>query len=164
MNEPAEELIWKGPPSQLTAFWFYVGSIVAMGGLIAVAAFTTYWVALGAVIPLAMAGWKWMEIRCRVYEVTSDRIKFHRGVLTRVMHELELYRVRDTTLVSPFWFRIFGKGNVVLSTTDASTPTLELEAVPQASQLREQIRKAVEKCRARKGVRYTEFGGELDMQ
>ena len=55
------------------------------------------------------------------------------------------------------WERLFGLGNIILTTTDNANPTVTIAAVREASALRDQIRLHVEKCRQRKGVRITEL-------
>src|ERR1051325_10666873 len=103
MNTPEEQLIWKGHSSQLMNFWWFVSCIL--------------------VLPIPIAFWKWLQVNNQTYEITSERIKMGRGIFSRRTDELELYRVRDNVLVEPFWYRLFGKGNIILSTTDSSSPT-----------------------------------------
>jgi len=45
----------------------------------------------------------------------------------------------------------------VMQTTDDANPKVHIRAIPQASALRDQIRKYVEICREKKHVRITEF-------
>jgi uncharacterized membrane protein YdbT with pleckstrin-like domain len=162
MNEP-EQSIWRGHPSQLIHFGFYALMILLMGGAIVLAVVTPIpWLGLLGIVPAIAFLWKWLEVSCRIFDITTERIKMQRGVLTRKMEELELYRVRDTTLVQPFWYRLFGKGNVILNTTDATTPQLVIECIPNSAELRERLRQAIEACRDKKKVRYAELGGELE--
>jgi uncharacterized membrane protein YdbT with pleckstrin-like domain len=84
------------------------------------------------------------------------------GVFAKRTDELELYRVRDTTMVQPFIYRVFKKGNIVLTTTDASTPTMVIEAVPLAEEMRDKLRQAIEACRDRKRARISELTGVVD--
>ncbi len=72
--------------------------------------------------------------------------------------ELELYRVKDTALVEPFWLRLVSLGHIDLTTSDRTTPYLRIAAVPDASQLREEVRRAVERRRVERGVRETDVG------
>jgi uncharacterized membrane protein YdbT with pleckstrin-like domain len=100
---------------------------------------------------------KWLRNRCRRYQVTTERIHLRQGVFARKTDDLELYRIRDYVLDEPFFLRLFGLGNVVLSTDDQTSPNLVIRAVPQVETLRDQIRKHVEICRTRKGVRIAEL-------
>jgi len=108
-------------------------------------------------VPLGIAAWKWLELKCRVYEVTTERIKVTRGIFSRRTDEMELYRVKDLTLIEPFFFRLCGLGSVIITTNDASTPTLTIHAVKRVKELREQLRLAVEVCRDKKRVRLAEL-------
>lgn len=139
--DESEQTLWKGSSSQLLHFGTYL-----LCGLFC-------WL----VVPIFIALAKWIQTRCRVYEITTERIKITRGVFSRQTEQVELYRLRDYTLVEPFWLRMFGLGNILLTTADDSTPSLTIEAVPEAGALRDQIRKHVELRRDRKRVRVTEF-------
>jgi uncharacterized membrane protein YdbT with pleckstrin-like domain len=110
-----------------------------------------------ALLAMSYAAYRWLVIRCRVYEVTTERIRITTGIFTRRTDELELYRVRDTTLVQPLLLRLFALGNIDITTTDASTPAVRLEAIREARALREEMRKSVEVCRDRKRVRLAEL-------
>jgi uncharacterized membrane protein YdbT with pleckstrin-like domain len=140
MNED-EQLIWEGSPSQWTNFTTYLVCVLLC------------WL----VVPIFYAIWKWIELRCFRYEITNRRIRLHRGVLSRRIDSVELYRVKDATFVQPFLMRLVGIGDVVLSTSDTDTPTLVIHGVANAEQLREKIIRATDLLRDVKGVR------EIDM-
>jgi uncharacterized membrane protein YdbT with pleckstrin-like domain len=116
-------------------------------------------IGFGVIIAIAffVALARWITTRARLYQVTSERIKITEGVFSRNTEEVELYRVRDYKLTQPFWLRLFGLGNIVVSTTDNSNPTVVLQAIRDAAGHREEIRKYVEICRDKKRVRITEF-------
>ncbi len=107
--------------------------------------------------PLGFAAIKWLENQSRVFEITNQRIKISSGIINRRTDELELYRVKDMTLIEPVWLRLFGLGNIVLVTNDVSTPNLTLAAIPKANALREELRNHVEICREQKKVRLAEL-------
>jgi hypothetical protein len=62
-------------------------------------------------------------------------------------------------VIEPFWQRIFSLGNIIITTHDASSPQLTLEALPEPMAIREKLRTAIEECRDRKRVRVAEFEG-----
>jgi uncharacterized membrane protein YdbT with pleckstrin-like domain len=72
--------------------------------------------------------------------------------------DLELYRVRDTRVEQNFFERLFGLGEVVIFTTDASSPQVSLAYIKDAVALRELLRRLVEARRDAKGVRTFESG------
>jgi uncharacterized membrane protein YdbT with pleckstrin-like domain len=120
------------------------------------------WLFCFLIVPIFISLWKWLLVRSRVYEITTERIKTTQGIFSKRTDELELYRVRDTATVQPFIYRVFNKGNVILNTTDATTPVLTIECVPNAEALRDELRQAIESCRDRKRARIAELTGPLD--
>ena len=101
-----EDIIWKGRPSQVVNLGpFAVALLVAVAVAVGAVFFTPLWIAL--VLPLGWAAWKWLVVRCRVYELTSQRLRLYRGVLNQRIDEIELYRVKDTVIERPLWLRIF---------------------------------------------------------
>jgi len=152
-----EKAIFHGSPSQVLNLNAFLGCGLAIIILI-VLSFAVWWAFLLLLpVPLGIAVWKWLEVKSRVYELTSERIKTSQGIFTRRTDELELYRVKDVTLVEPFFLRLCGLGNVVITTNDASTPTLTIPAIRRVGELREELRKSVEACRDKKRVRLAEL-------
>jgi uncharacterized membrane protein YdbT with pleckstrin-like domain len=115
-------------------------------------------------MPLLWMGWNFLTVRCRVYELTDQRLRMYEGVLNQKIDELELYRVKDTTMSRPFWLRLFGLCTLSLDTSDRSHPKVEIEAVGDGDNLRETLRRQVEHWRDRKRVREVDFeeGGDME--
>ncbi len=161
-----ENVVWKGKSNQLINFWPFLICLLIVG-LFVGGAFLNPFIAVGAVIPLAYAFWVWLTTRCRVYELTNERMRVYSGVLNQEIDEVELYRVKDTKILRPIWLRIFGLSSVELDTSDRALPKLELEAVSNGRELRENIRKYVEITRDKKRVREVDFeageDGEMDL-
>jgi uncharacterized membrane protein YdbT with pleckstrin-like domain len=162
-----ETTIWEGSPSQLLNFGvFLLCGLIAgalIGGALAFGSALTPPVPMilagAAVLPLLYAFVRWLQIKCHRYQLTSERLRLRTGVLSRKTDEVELYRVKDYVLVEPLVLRLFGLSNISLTTSDDANPQVLLRAVPEGSNLRDQLRKHVEICRQRKGVRITEFEG-----
>jgi uncharacterized membrane protein YdbT with pleckstrin-like domain len=152
-----ESTVWRGSSSGVINLGTYLIWALGAGVVIALGLFINPLIFAGLVLPLGGWGWAWLANRCRVYEVTNERLKISTGVFTRRTEELELYRVKDTSLIEPLLYRLFGAGNVVLTSADESTPSVTLEAVPNARGLREEIRRHVEVRRDRKRVRFAEI-------
>lgn len=138
----SEEAIWAGRSSQILLLHVYILCALFC------------WL----IVPIIYALVKWIQLRSRQYEITTQRVRVRQGVFSKRTDELELYRVRDATLIEPFWLRLFGLGNIVITTNDASTPSLTLEGLPDSAATREKLRAAVEVCRDRKRVRVAELG------
>jgi uncharacterized membrane protein YdbT with pleckstrin-like domain len=137
----AEQLIWEGSSSQVRNLHIYLLCALFC------------WL----VIPIFYALAKWIQLRSRHYELTTQRVRIRQGVFSKRTDELELYRVKDSTVFEPFWQRLFGLGNIIITTNDTSTPSLTLEALPNAADTREKLRAAIEECRDRKHVRIAEL-------
>jgi uncharacterized membrane protein YdbT with pleckstrin-like domain len=138
-SKPAssEPLVWTGSPSQLLNFPVFLICTVLC------------WL----IVPVFIAIWKWLVVHNIRYELTSERLRIRSGVLNKELEELELYRVRDYKLEQPFWLRLFSLGNVTVTSTDVSQPHVTLRAIADSERVRELIRRNVEDCRTKKGVR-----------
>ena len=98
-----------------------------------------------------------LVVKATQYEVTNERIRIRRGIVTKRTDELELYRANDTSLIEPLTLRLLGLGTIEVRTNDATTPTVYLHAVHGARKVREDLRRFIEECRDRKRVTVTEF-------
>lgn len=150
-----ENLLWKGSPSQWTNFGTYFFCLL-IAAVIVVAYFVTTagpLVLVALVAPLGFILARWLATGSIVYEITTERVRVITGILSRRTAELELYRVRDYTVVEPFWQRLIGRGNLILESADRSTPLLVLHAVPRVAALKDQIRTHTERLRQLRGVR-----------
>ncbi len=160
-QEQTEQTLFKGSSSPLVNVGTYVlcGVIALAAGVFAFIIPAPGSYILGGVGVLAIGYMiaQWLLIKVRVYEVTTERIRISDGVITRRTDELELYRVKDTTLVEPFFMRMLSLGDLEITTNDVTTPVLRMRAIRGARQLREDLRKSVEACRDKKRVRLAEL-------
>jgi uncharacterized membrane protein YdbT with pleckstrin-like domain len=140
-QQTEEQPIWKGTSSHA----IYLGT------------YTLCILFCWLIVPIFYGLWKWLMLRTREYEVTTERIRIRSGLFSKRTEELELYRVKDYALLEPFWLRLFKAGDIQLITHDTSNPLLVLEGVPNAVSLLNDIRKSVEICRERKRVRLAEL-------
>lgn len=156
MNE--EVVLFRGSPSLLVrAGTFFVGLLLIAAFIAAAVGFNQPLIAIGAGIVVVYLIVVAALVRSQVFEVTNERVRWRRGIVTKRTDEIELYRVMDASLVEPFLLRIGGAGNIEIRSADATTPSLTLPAVKGAAELREKLRVSIENCRAKKGVRVTEF-------
>jgi membrane protein YdbS with pleckstrin-like domain len=159
----AEETVWRGSVSQWKNFGFFVLQIlfaVAIAVIFMmvrrqspeVGNFASYILILLAV-PIFIAGKRYLQTKCTVYELTSERVKINEGVFSKVTDTLELYRVKDIETRQPFLYRVCGIENVQLNTSDTSSPFVLIQAIPHDAGLGDKIRNQVETIRPQKGVR-----------
>ena len=157
-----ETIIFRGAPSVFTRFGALFLSCLVSAGAVIGAFFVPdgmprYLLSGLAAVALLNAVIIIVLVKATQYEVTSERIRVRRGIFTKRTDELELYRANDTSLIEPLAMRMVGLGTIEVRTMDTSSPKLYLEAIHGARKLREELRKCIEECRQRKGVRLTEF-------
>lgn len=164
MND--EDSLWRGSSSQWLNFGTFTLSLIVAGGIVFGGLFfpPTF---IALVLPLGYIMWKWLVVRSRVYEITSQRIRVTSGIFNQTIDEIELYRVKDTQMFRPWWMRLTGLASIQLDTSDRSTPNLLIPAVRAGAELRETLRQQVELIRDRKRVREMDFdqmgGDDLDI-
>jgi uncharacterized membrane protein YdbT with pleckstrin-like domain len=81
-------------------------------------------------VPIFFALAYYLKTRCKVFELTTQRFKITHGVFTKTTETLELYRVKDIETRQPFFSQLVGVENVQMTTSDASSPFVLIEAVP----------------------------------
>ena len=129
-----ERIEWSGHPSQWQNLWWFAACVL--------------------LLPIPWAFWRWLQTRNTTYTLTDQRLKFTRGVFTRTTDDLELYRVRDSHFEQNLAERMLGLGQVVLYTTDETSPEIRLGFLHDAEAVREKIRGLVEARRDAMRVRY----------
>jgi uncharacterized membrane protein YdbT with pleckstrin-like domain len=149
-----ESPIWTGSPSQWLNFgWFAICAVAAIAFIVAGLITGQPIVGLGALLPIGYAIVKVLKVRTTKMEVTTERITTTVGIFSRHKWDIELYRVKDTTLHQPFLLRMVGRANIRIISSDRSQPAITLPALPNAEWLRQQIRTNVERLRLKRGVR-----------
>ena len=166
MNE--ESSLWKGSPSQWLNLGPFTVALAAGVGIVAGGVFfPPAYAAL--ILPAIFMLWKYLVVRTQVFELTSERLRVTRGVINQKVDEIELYRVKDSLMVRPWWMRLTGLASIELETSDRSMPQLTIPAIHNGVEMREILRKQVELIRDRKRVRELDFDeasvgddGEMD--
>ena len=133
----AEETVWRGTSSQWKNFGIFV-----LCGLFC-------WL----IVPIFFALARYLQTKCRIYELTNERLKITEGVFSKVTDTLELYRVKDLETRQPFLYRLVGVENIHVNTSDLTTPFIFIEAISVTVGLADKLRNQVETIRQQKGVR-----------
>lgn len=76
------------------------------------------------------------------YEVTEDRIEYTRGIFSRKVDNIDMFRVVDLSLHRSLFDCVVGIGTVTLVTTDKTDPQFEFRKVRYAKDLYNSIKKA----------------------
>lgn len=135
------QLIWVGTEGQLVNFWSFLAAVLLC------------WL----VVPVFWAIYRYVKVASHRYELTDQRLLEYSGIVVKKVETLELYRVKDIAVSGTLLQAVFGRGRVVLQTTDASTPTVVLNAVANPQLVSQLVRDAVERCRVAKGVRAFDY-------
>lgn len=143
-----EKTICELRPSQVLNLKAFIYSFLAIALIVTVALLThTNLLLVLVLLPLIYSLWKYMQIQSVKLKITDQRIIISEGVLNKKTNETELYRVRDSSIEEPFFYRMFGLGNVVIYTTDEADATLRLTAYKKPHWLKDQVRTYSEICR-----------------
>jgi uncharacterized membrane protein YdbT with pleckstrin-like domain len=129
------KILWKSSPSQISNFWGFL---------------LLFWT---VVIPI----WVYLYTRFIKYELNAERLIIKTGILSQKIEETELYRVKDYSVSKPFFLRLFGLGNIVLTTSDKNNKYVKLHAIKDVEKIKDIIRTHVEKSRKRTGTKEVDF-------
>ena len=134
---PESRIIWQASEGQVVNAWVFVFAVLFC------------WLLL----PVGWALYRYLKTANHVYTLTDQRLLEQSGIFVKHLETLDLYRVMDLSVSGTLLQTIFGRGRITLHSTDASTPTLLMSAVPDPADVSHLIRDAVEACRTAKGVR-----------
>jgi uncharacterized membrane protein YdbT with pleckstrin-like domain len=146
-----EKTIYVTSPSQIVNLKHYLFSLIVIAGLVTAFVFFHERVLLYLIaLPLIYALVKYLQVKATRFTLTDQRIILCEGFFNKVTNETELYRVRDTSILEPFFFRMFKLGNISVYTTDEADTTLHLKAYHKPHWVKDQIRNYSEVCRRNK--------------
>jgi uncharacterized membrane protein YdbT with pleckstrin-like domain len=111
---------------------------------------------LDVVIPVALVAAYFFGLhfyrRSIRFRVTNTVIEYERGMLSKRIDVLQLWRVRDVVYKQNLIDRILGIAHVEVVAQDATNPDLEIVGMPASRQLFEQLRDSIEIQRQAKNV------------
>ncbi len=81
------------------------------------------------------------------YKVSGRRVEVEKGILSKRVDSLELWRVLDVRYEQSLFDRIFANGRITLYGTDQTDPMLCLHGLPEHRELFERLRDAVQTAR-----------------
>jgi uncharacterized membrane protein YdbT with pleckstrin-like domain len=133
--------------------------LLAIAGIvIAVLGFGLYFLALTAVALLIIL-WRWFENLAARYEITEERLIIHRGIVSKSIDEIELYRIKDIRIDFSLINQLAGIGRLSIASSDETTRSgdLVIAGIERAQERRETLRRLVDAARQKRSVR------EIDM-
>lgn len=84
------------------------------------------------------------------YSLKKDRLIYKRGILNTRIDNLELYRVDDILIEQNFIYKLLNVADIILTTSDISTPVIRLEAIENFADVHEKVRNYVERTREKR--------------
>jgi uncharacterized membrane protein YdbT with pleckstrin-like domain len=138
-----ETPLWKGNPSQLTNFWYFVFSII--GATIIGEEDLEFNSKISAYLLILLPSVVvFLKIFCTSYHLSNKRLKLKKGVINQKIEATELYRIQDYSLNKPLWLRMFNLGHLTLHSSDKTDPTIQLKAIRNVEKVSDLIRYHVE--------------------
>ena len=101
-----------------------------------------------ALIGTPMLLWAYLQHITTRYKISRRRVEFQKGVITRRLDSLELWRVLDVRYEQSVLDRIFDNAKITLIGTDQTHPSLLLYGLPNHRHLFERLREAVQFARS----------------
>ncbi len=109
-----------------------------------------------AAATLLFAAYKIAVLKSTSYEVSPDRIEWTRGIFSRKIDNLDMFRIIDLKLHRSLVDCILGIGTVTLVTKDETDPTFEFVKVRGPRQLYDAVKKASLDADRKQGVIHIE--------
>lgn len=111
------------------------------------------YVVLGFVLLVAIIGLCYYLKSASIhYQITNQRIKLERGLLSKLQESLELFRIDHFELRKPLGMRLVGQGSLHLFSSDAELENFYLYGVPNLEALADTLRTCQLRERSRRGL------------
>jgi len=149
-----DELIYAGPARHGALAWDYLkwvlvgalcGTVGALLGRIPALAGFPLW--LLSIVGLFGIVGTFLKHATTRYKLSLRRIEFERGILSKQVDSLELWRVLDLKFSQNVFDRMLGVAKITVVSTDQSTPELVLYGLPNGRAIFERLRDAVQTAR-----------------
>jgi uncharacterized membrane protein YdbT with pleckstrin-like domain len=126
-----EQVLFAGHPATIFSAWQWLVVVATLG-----MAYLYYWV----------------QSLSTTYEVTTQRVRIERGILSKSKESVELFRIDHFDLLKPLGMRLLGHCHLQLRSTDTNFSTVVIMAIPDLEKLSEQLRECSLRERTRRRV------------
>jgi membrane protein YdbS with pleckstrin-like domain len=109
------------------------------------------WILVVVTLGLALIPY-WIRSVSTRYELTTQRVRIERGLLSKVKDSIELFRIDHFDLHKPLGMRLTGNCLLHLRSSDASFATVVLYGIPGLEQLADALRECSLRERSRRRV------------
>ncbi len=103
--------------------------------------------------------WLGLPLTFTSYALTTNKLLVNTGLFNLREEEVRLYRIKDISLSRTLADRLFGVGTLLVQSSDASIPVVEVKHVKHPQKVKEVLSQCVEDCRRRNGIRTSELIG-----
>jgi membrane protein YdbS with pleckstrin-like domain len=141
------------------AVFYSIRQVLPIIATIAVAAVAVYagaptgYVVLGFVLLAAIISLGYyLKSASTHYEITTQRIKLEKGLLSKVQESLELFRIDHFELRKPLGMRLVGQAALKLFSSDAELERFHIYGVPNLEALADTLRTCQLRERSRRGL------------
>jgi membrane protein YdbS with pleckstrin-like domain len=160
--ESDKRVLYSGVPSWKAYLGYYIAAGLAAVIAIAImralsdAGTSTQTKILGVVIPIAASAVYMFGLtiyrRSIRFRVTSSVIETERGLLSKKIEVLQLWRCKDVSYRQNLIDRILGIAHIDVYASDVTTPHVEIVGLPASRELFENLRDSIELQRQNKNV------------
>jgi uncharacterized membrane protein YdbT with pleckstrin-like domain len=106
-------------------------------------------IAVAGLVPFLLGiGYTWLVKLGLEYRLYQESLEVESGLVSRNIENLQLFRVRDLRLRQSVLGRILGVGDVIVTSTDQSTPHLTVRGVENPRSVYETLRELVARSQA----------------
>jgi len=161
-DAPKREMLYEGNPSWKAYIGYYFATglaaviLIAILNAIAGSGAPTKTKFLNVIIPLAACAvylfglhlWR----KSIKFRVSNTVIEYEKGLLSKRIDVVQLWRVKDVTYKQSLIDRILSIAHIQVVTSDATNPTFDIVGMPASRKLFEQMRDSIEIQRQAKNV------------
>jgi uncharacterized membrane protein YdbT with pleckstrin-like domain len=102
----------------------------------------------GFVPPLAAWLFSWLAVLSTEWRIFEDSIETDTGLIARRIGNVQIFRIRDLALRQSILNRLLGVGDVLVTSTDQSTPHLAIRGVRDPRAVYDTLRELVSRSAA----------------
>jgi membrane protein YdbS with pleckstrin-like domain len=150
-----EKDLYAGHPAVLYSIGQVVPFLVAAAAAVAaiVAGAPVVYVVLGFILLVALICLSYyLKSVSTHYEITTQRIKLERGLLSKVQESLELFRIDHFEVHKPLGMRLMGQSSLHLFSSDSELTNFFIYGVPNLGTLADTLRTCQLRERSRRGL------------
>jgi membrane protein YdbS with pleckstrin-like domain len=154
-----ERDLFAGHPAVVYSVGQYVPFLVVIAAAIVIGYFhadigiSLWYVFLGFIVLYALIGLNfYLKSKSIHFEITTQRIKLERGLLSKVQESLELFRIDHFELHKPLGMRLLGQSALRIYSSDAELMNFYMYGIPNLESLAETMRNCQLRERTRRGL------------